>query len=130
MITSPEKLPPVVREILAVFEHDLTDVRFGDLDAGRLFALAERVRIAEEGVEGARAQLEQARETHGAMLADLVVLSEKALAYARIYAESEPELASRLEALVEAPPEKKKRRRRKAKTDPEVTELPFEQLAS
>lgn len=129
MTSQSESLPVLVREILSVFEHDLTDVSFGDIDAGRLLSLADRVRVAGEEVESVRAQLDRAREAHDATLADLVALSEKALAYARIYAESEPELAPRLEALAPAPPQKK-RRRRKAGKEPEVTELPFERIAS
>lgn len=123
----PGELPALVREVLAVFEEDLADVRFGDLDAERLREVAARVRAAEEEVEEARVRLDAARRLYEEELAGLSGLAQRALAYARIYADHDEALAERLAPLVEpeaAPP----RRRKKRRAEAEVRELPFEGL--
>ncbi|MEZ4337644.1 MAG: hypothetical protein R3B82_13580 [Sandaracinaceae bacterium] len=123
----PGELPALVREVLAVFEEELADVRFGDLDAERLREVAARVRAAEEDVEEARDRLDAARRLYEEELAGLSSLAQQALAYARIYADHDEVLAERLAPLAEpetAPP----RRRKKRRAEAEVRELPFEGL--
>ena len=88
---------------------------------------------AEESVEEARARLEAAREGRDALLRDLVTLSQKALAYAQIYAENDAELRARLDGLGEGQTDKRRRRatrRGKKEVADEVEELPFDQVAS
>lgn len=121
----PEELPPLVREVLAVFEDELSEVRFGDVDAERLREVAARVRAAELEVEEARVRLDAARRLHDDELAGLSALAQRALAYARIYAEGDPALADRL-APLGAPEATGPARRRRRRTDAEAAELPFE----
>jgi len=120
----PEGLSTVVREVLAVFEQELRGVRFGDLDAERLEEATARVRATQAEVDEARDLLDAALRVHEEEVARLGALAEKGLAYARIYAESDPALRDRLEAVAGTDkPVKKRKRRRRAPA--EVTELPF-----
>ncbi|MCB9597574.1 MAG: hypothetical protein H6719_32950 [Sandaracinaceae bacterium] len=121
----PDELPPLVREVLAVFEEELSEVRFGDLDAARLQEVAARVRAAELDVEEARVRLDATKRLYEEELANLGALAQRALAYARIYADHDPALADRLAPLA-SPGASPPRRKRKRKSDGEVDELPFE----
>lgn len=120
----PEGLSTVVREVLAVFEQELRGVRFGDLDAERLEEATARVRASQAEVDEARDLLDAARRVHEEEVARLSGLAEKALAYARIYADSDPALKDRLGAVAGAEKPAKKRKRKK-RAPAEVTELPF-----
>src|SRR5690349_21012565 len=89
---------PMTR-LLELFASDLSKIRFGDLDGATLNEAAAAVRAAAREVAeaealaaAARAALEGARET-------LLHKGQRALAYARIYAEGSPELAQRLEGI-------------------------------
>ena len=95
----PDSIPPVVKQILDLFAHDLAQVKFGDLDRGvldeaaaRVEAHADAVARAEAALEAARAQLAESQESlHGR--------AQRALAYARVFAEDDAELSARLESL-------------------------------
>jgi len=121
----PEGLSTVVCEVLAVFEEDLRGVRFGDLDAERLEEATARVRATQAEVDEARDLLDAALRVHEEEVARLGALADKALAYARIYAESDPALRDRLDAVAGADKPPKKRKRGKKRAPAEVTELPF-----
>ena len=123
-----DELPPLVREVLEVFEDELAEVRFGDLDAERLHEVAARVRAAEAEVEEARVLLDAARRLYEEELAGLTALAQRALAYARIYAENDPDLAERLAPLAEPEAAPPRRRKPKRRAEAEVRELPFEGL--
>ena len=131
MTEMPDGLPPLVREVLAVFDDDLRDVRFGELDAARLAEVAVRVGSAQVAVDDAQDRLDAARRLYEEELAALTALSTRALAYAQIYAESDPALAERLAPLAtpESPP-RKRRRRKKDSAASEASELPFEAPAA
>jgi hypothetical protein len=92
-------LPEPMIRLLELFATDLAKVRFGDLDGATLNDAAAAVRAAarelaeaEALAAAARAGLETAREA-------LLHKGQRALAYARIYAEAAPELAQRLEGI-------------------------------
>ncbi len=130
---SREPLPPLAREVLSVFQGELSGVRFGEIDAERLSEVASRVVAVQAKVDEAREHLEAAKRVHEHELSGLTALAEKALAYARIHAEGDEALSERLARLVapEATAPRKRRRRKKAAPAPaEVTELPFEQRAA
>lgn len=124
----PDPIPASVREVLALFEDELEGVRFGDLDAAILQAMAEEVRLSSREVDEARALLEAAQSKLERDRLALVARADEALAYARIYAAREPALAPRLDALPRGEPAApaKPRKIRKRKTDgDEVVELDF-----
>ncbi len=115
--------------LLELFSTTLADVRFGDIDAealGRLDAAAKSAatEVAQRLVayEDAKAKLEEQHD-------ELLSHAHRALAYARVYAEGDPTLTARLEAIalprrarsVEAPirlgePATRQRRRRKTQS--------------
>src|SRR5262249_52129611 len=89
---------PLAR-LIAVFQQHLAGVHFPGADAAVLGEAAERVRAAagelaeaEALVDAARAVLREAEE-------ELLHKGQRALAYARIYAEEAPVLAAALEGI-------------------------------
>jgi hypothetical protein len=95
-MANDESIPEGMKRLLDLFATDLAKMKFGDLDASVLEGAAGAVRSAardlaeaEALADAARASLEAARET-------LLPKGPRALAYARIFAESVPELADRL----------------------------------
>jgi hypothetical protein len=88
-----------VREVLAVFDDALEDVRFPDVDAAALHAAADGVTAAhaelrrlEAVVDEARRRLEESQEA-------LLHRAQRAVAYARVYADGDAALAARLDAI-------------------------------
>ncbi len=100
-----------VQAVLDLFADPLRDVRFGDVDSKTLTELAATTRSASEVVAAAEAELMRARVALQERQDALLGSAQRALAYARVYAESDPVLAERLEqiALPRAP--------RRTKTD-------------
>jgi hypothetical protein len=94
-----DPIPDELKRLLDLFTTDLAKLRFGDLDASVLDGAASAVRAAAREVaeaealaDGARASLQAAQDT-------LMNKSQRALAYARIFAEGLPELRERLAGL-------------------------------
>jgi hypothetical protein len=88
-----------VQEVLDLFATDLTNMRFGDVDAQSLSNAAAAVQSAADEVASVEAQLADARgrlhENQDALLQRV----QRALAYARVYAEADGALSARLEAI-------------------------------
>ena len=108
-----DALPPGFPELLDLFapSQPLAEIRFADLDAAtlttagsELSAAAAEVATAEESLEAARATLAHRHEA-------LLLHANRALAYARVFAEADETLLARVNAIVlpRAP--------RKARTD-------------
>jgi len=93
MLSSP------VQALIEIFNSELANVRFGDMDAKGLAHLASEVQSATDTVANAQASLDAARamllERQEAMLQH----AERALAYARIYAETNEPLRARLDTV-------------------------------
>src|SRR3712207_432931 len=87
-----EPVPSAVQDVVDLFVTELASLKFGDLDPASLAAASEEVRALAADVTRAEAALENTR----ACLADkrdaLVQQAQRALAYARVYAENQPEL--------------------------------------
>ena len=98
--------------LLALFEGPLTGVRFPDVDADILSAHAKTAGEAAVRVEALRAQLEQARGVLEEEERKLELRLDRALAYLRVYAEGNPELATQLEPALPAvvPPARRRGR--------------------
>lgn len=99
-------LPPGVSALLQLFEGPLADVRFPDVDGASLLLLAEETSAATDALSAARASLAQAQSSliaaETALLTSesaLVVKAQRALGYARVYAEGDAELARSLAAV-------------------------------
>lgn len=95
----PDPIPAPIQSLLAIFGDYLADVRFPDVDAEVLGGAADEVRRLAQEVARAEAVLEAAR----AALADgqevLLARSQRALAYARIFAEDDAALSARLDGV-------------------------------
>jgi multidrug efflux pump subunit AcrA (membrane-fusion protein) len=92
-------IPPAVQQVLDVYETSLRLVKFGDLEATVLASAAEEVVLAATALESAEALLETARATLLEKQEALLQKTQRALAYARVYAEGDPELAARVEGI-------------------------------
>src|SRR5690348_3551841 len=110
-------IPTPVRTVVDLFATELADVRFGDVDAKMLASLAADVDAAAEAVASAQALLDEARsklqEKHDALLQQ----AQRAIAYARVYAEPDAELSARIESIALPRPA------RRARPDAEVLTL-------
>ncbi|MBX3207272.1 MAG: hypothetical protein KF764_19650 [Labilithrix sp.] len=91
--------PPALQALLDVFASDLADVRFGDLDATTLAGLASEADAAADAVVSAQVLVDVARDRLQERQDALLQQAQRALAYARVYAESDVALRARLDAI-------------------------------
>jgi len=82
-----------------VYETNLPLVKFGDLEATVLADAAEEVVLAATALERAEAALDGARSTLLEKQEGLLQKAQRALAYARVYAEGNAELSARVEEI-------------------------------
>lgn len=90
---------PGVQAVVELFDTDLLTLKFPDVDQAVLREAAERVLAQAETVAAAEQALALARE--GLSDAQEVLLNkcQRALAYARVYAEEDRELSRKLDAI-------------------------------
>ncbi len=94
-----DAIPPPIQSLLALFADAFADVRFGDIDGKKLASSADEVAAAAAVVAKAEAALEQAREILNSRQDALLVSAHRALAYARVYAEADDALMTRVAAI-------------------------------
>ena len=92
-------IAPPIQTVLDLFAAHLTDVRFGDLDAQSLARAASDVHAAGEVLAAAQLALDSARGTLQERQEVLLLQVQRALAYARVYAEADESLSARLDAV-------------------------------
>ena len=93
-------IPTAVKELLALFDGPLANLSFPDVNGEALREQAASVDAAVREVEAAAAAWAEAKRQVDARLEVLLQKAQRALAYARIYAEDKPELDATLAALV------------------------------
>jgi ElaB/YqjD/DUF883 family membrane-anchored ribosome-binding protein len=102
-------IPTPLQALIELFSSDLAEVRFGDVDASTLTSVAADVESAAEAAASAETRLAEAR----AMLQErqdlLMQHAQRAMAYARVYAEANASLTARLEAIALPRPARKVR---------------------
>ncbi len=132
MPSTSDPIARPVRALLELFEEALAEVSFPDVSADTLHVAVERVRERAGEVEAAKAALAGAEAALADEKAQLQQIAQRALRYARIYAEGRPELGSRLGSLAvggaePAAPKKRGRPRKqeRASTDAPSPVLPF-----
>jgi hypothetical protein len=91
--------PVFARQVLSLFRQELAEVHFPELDREVLEQAEKAVLAAQVEVERVEAQLEAARIARAEQLAELETKAERALAYARVFATSDPELSARVTEL-------------------------------
>ena len=90
---------PAVQALLDLFATSLADVRFADVDGPSLARCAAEVEAAAQAEVVARLALDAASAALQEKQEALLQRAQRALAYARVYAESDPALAASLEAI-------------------------------
>ena len=91
------QLSPPIQAVLELFVHGpLADQRFADVDAAVLSELASTVEAAAAAVAEQEAQLSELRQTLADRQDALLLLAQRALAYARVYAEHDDALTEQL----------------------------------
>jgi hypothetical protein len=98
-MVAPDPVPAALLDLLALFEGPLNSVHFPDVDRAVLAELADAVRASAEDVERAGAALLAAKAALDDRREALVRMSQRALAYARVYAEDDAELRARLDTI-------------------------------
>jgi hypothetical protein len=96
-MTSP--IPEAIQQVLDVYESNLPLVKFGDLEATVLASAAEEVVLAATALEQAEATLVAARVTLLEKQEALLQKAQRALGYARVYAEGNADLAARVDPI-------------------------------
>lgn len=145
---SPASLPPFAREVLELYATALAEVRFPDIDLTVLERCADELRESQEEVERLDTELRAAQERLHERSSLMLAKADRALAYARVYAEDDPTLSARVSAILgqttspaanedaSAPTARKRGKQRKAtstssssESQAELAELPAEMAA-
>lgn len=111
-----------LRDVLAVFDDALDDVRFPDVDGAALHAATEVVHAAHAELRRLEAAADEARRRLDEAQESLLHKAQRAVAYARVYADGDPALTARLDGIAlprsrgprPATPEPTRKRRRNA----------------
>lgn len=94
-----DPISPALQDLLKLFGQELATVKFPDLDRKVLEEAAARVREQAEAVAQAQAALEAARQGLYESQEALLQKGQRALAYARIFAEEDVELSAKLDGI-------------------------------
>ncbi len=116
-----DPIPAPVQAVLTLFEGPLDGVAFPGLDAGVLEERAEDVRARADDLAEARRSLEEARIQLEASQEDLLSHAKRGLAYAKIFAESDPGLTDDVSRIVLNPAAPKKATKRRKPADAKAT---------
>jgi hypothetical protein len=92
-------ISPPIQTLLDLFDSHLADVRFGDVDAKSLARIAADVQATADVVTAAQVALDSARIALHERQEALALHAQRALAYARVYAEADESLSAHLEAV-------------------------------
>jgi hypothetical protein len=92
-------IPTPIQTVIDLFTTSLADVRFADVDGQTLAQLGADVEAASATVAAAQSALDAAREVLQERQDALLQHAQRALAYARVYAESDEALSGQLETL-------------------------------
>ncbi len=88
--------PSAIQSVLELFKGPLASVRFADVDAAGLANLAAEVESAADEVNAHEAKLAQLRLELAGRQEALLLLAQRALAYARVFAENDDALLEEL----------------------------------
>jgi hypothetical protein len=92
-------VPASIQAVLDLFTTSLADVRFADVDGPTLGRVAADVEAAAEAVATAQSALDAARDVLQQRQDTLLQHAQRALAYARVYAEGDAALSGQIETV-------------------------------
>jgi hypothetical protein len=92
-------IPAPIQTVLTLFTTSLADVRFADVDGPTLARLAAGVEAAAEAVANAQSALDAARDVLQERQETLLQHAQRALAYARVYAEGDATLSQQIDTV-------------------------------
>ena len=127
-----DAIPAPLKQVVELFNGDLADVSFPNVDRFALEDLQMEANACHEELVEARAMMESAQQTFEAAVDRLRQRAIKGIAYARIFADGNAELIDQLDGLllVQKQQEKARPRRKPRRRKPqpaEVAELPLKQ---
>lgn len=99
MFSAMDAISPPIQAILEIFDGPLRELRFGDIDAPTLRRLASEVESSAAELEAQQAALNALRQTLSERQEQLLQQAQRALAYARVYAENDEALSAQLAAI-------------------------------
>jgi len=111
-------LSPAVQAVIDLFEGPLAEVRFADVDASALLNLARATEAAAGDLAQHEAQLSELRQALADKQDALLLLAQRGLAYARVYAEHDEALSEQL-SRINLPKASKPRKASPKATSPE-----------
>jgi hypothetical protein len=94
-----DPISPALQDLLTLFDQELATVKFPDLDRAVLEEAAARVKEKAAEVARVQAALEAARQGLYESQEALLQKGQRALAYARIFAEDDAELSAKLDGI-------------------------------
>ncbi len=92
-------IPAPIQTLVTLFTTSLADVRFADVDAPTLARLSADVEAAAEAAAAAQSALDVARDALQERQDALLLQAQRALAYARVYAEGDAALSQQLDTV-------------------------------
>jgi hypothetical protein len=123
------QISPAVQTVLELFQGPLASLRFADIDGAGLSQLATEVQSAASAVDLQEAKLAELRQTLTQRQDALLVQAQRALAYARVYAEHDAELTQQL-SLISLPRAAKARKTTSTQTSNTDAAEPLELAAA
>jgi hypothetical protein len=99
MFSGMDVISSPIQAVIDIFADPLRELRFADVDAATLGDLAASAQAAADVVLAAELELAQARRSLQERQEALLQHAQRALAYARVYAEGDPALCERLEQI-------------------------------
>jgi hypothetical protein len=131
LMSTSFEIPEPIEKLIQVFTQELAGVEFPGAGTAVLERAIEAARAAADRLAVAEAAADAARDALAEAEAELMRKAQRALAYARIYAEEAPALGTRLDEIVlrpevaaPAPEQRRRGRPRKVATGTPLFALP------
>ncbi|HYQ04523.1 MAG TPA: hypothetical protein VER96_37880 [Polyangiaceae bacterium] len=117
-------ISPSVQAVIDLFQGPLAEVRFADVDVSTLANLARAAEAAAEELAQHEARVSELKQVLADRQEALLLLAQRGLAYARVYAEADEALTEQLSRInLPKPAKPRKPSLKSASAEPAVTEV-------
>lgn len=117
-------ISPSVQAVIDLFQGPLAEVRFADVDVSALANLARAAEAAAEELAQHEARVSELKQVLADRQEALLLLAQRGLAYARVYAEADEALTEQLSRInLPKPAKPRKPSSKSASAEPAVTEV-------